>query len=215
MELSISVEPYLNGDRAVLKKYLDDITALKDKLPISIHYDCFEYKPEIIELIGSYADKIAVHLHSMLPDIRVAAAQISKFPFASASAHNDNQYIVYLMDITNTIYSAGGIVFDLPAENIAESAKIIKQCGFATIMTVNAGASGRPFDKTALKKIEAVKKINPGIKIIIDGGINYDTIAFLKGKSVDIAVVGSYAKKCYEAGGLPSGLKKLLSKIVQ
>jgi pentose-5-phosphate-3-epimerase len=210
MELSISVEPYLNGSRAALKKYLDRITALKGELPISVHYDCFEYKPEIIELIGGYTDKIAVHLHSMLPDIRVAAAQIAKFPFASVSVHNDNQYIVYLMNITNTIYSDMGVVFDLPTENIAESAEIIKRYGFATVMTVVAGASGRPFDKTALKKIEMIKKINPDIKIIIDGGINYDTIGFLKGKPVDIAVVGSYAKKCYEAGDLRGGLKKLL-----
>lgn len=209
MELSISVEPYLNGDKKILKKYLDDIVKLRDKLPLSVHYDCFEYRPEIIELLGSYAGKIAVHLHSMLPDIRVAGTQIAKFPFASVSAHAENQYIVYVMNITNTRYS-GGIVFELDTTNIDGYGEIIRKCGYATVMTVVAGASGRPFDKTALSKVAQIKKINPRIKIIIDGGINHDTIDELANYPIDIAVVGSYAKKCYESGDLLAGLKKLL-----
>jgi ribulose-phosphate 3-epimerase len=209
MEISISIEPYLSGDKKVLKKYLDDIVALKGQLPVSIHYDCFEYKPEIIKLVGEYTGNITVHLHSMLPDIKVALPEISEYPFASVSVHNDNQYIVYVTNIINTRYSKG-VVFDLPVFDIDGNADIIRKCEYATVMTVTAGASGRPFDSSALSKIERIKKINPKIKIIIDGGINVQTVGALAGKNADIFVVGSYAKRCYENGELLDGLKKLL-----
>ncbi|MDR1917551.1 MAG: hypothetical protein LBQ05_01030, partial [Christensenellaceae bacterium] len=201
MEISISVEPYLNGDTKILRQYLDDIVALKGRVPISVHYDCFVYKPNILNLIGEYADKIAVHLHSMLPDINSAIGEIAKYNFASVSVHSDNQHIVYVMNIETTIYSKG-IVIDLPVTDIDAHADIIKQCKYATVMTVMSGGSGRPFDISALNKIDKIRAINPNIKIIIDGGVNEDTVNFVKEKSVEIAVVGSYAKKCYEAGDL-------------
>jgi pentose-5-phosphate-3-epimerase len=112
------------------------------------------------------------------------------------------------MNITNTRYSKG-IVFDLPVWKIGDYADIIKKCEYATVMTVNSGGSGRPFDSLALDKIEKIKAINPNIKIIIDGGVNAETVELLRGKPIDIAVVGSYAKKCYEAGDLANGLSKL------
>jgi len=210
MEVSISIEPYLNGPRSALTAYLSAIVALRDKLPISVHYDCFEYRPEIIDLLGGYADKIPVHLHSMLPQIDTAIKEIIKYPFASVSVHCDNPHIVFVMNITNTISCGRGVVFELPVTNIADYANIIKQCTHATVMTVVAGASGRPFHGSAMEKTHKIRAINPNIKITIDGGVNLDTIKTVSQYPVDTVVVGSYAKKCYENGELLDGLKKLI-----
>jgi pentose-5-phosphate-3-epimerase len=209
MEISISIEPYLNGSKEKLRQYLDDITALKKYLPVSVHYDCFTYQPDILKLVGAYTDKIAVHLHSMLANIDKVIGEISKYNFASVSVHSDNQYIVYLMNIGITTYSKG-IVIDLSFTDIDGVADIIKKCEYATVMTVMSGGSGRPFDKSALGKIDKIRAINPDIKIIIDGGVNENTVNFVKEKSAEIAVAGSYAQKCYEAGNLRNGLIKLL-----
>jgi ribulose-phosphate 3-epimerase len=208
MEISISIEPFLKGKKTLLRKYLDEIVRLAKTLPLSVHFDFFDYRPDILRLVGGYTDKIAVHLHSMLPDIKLAMPDIVKHNFASVSIHNDKpQHIVFVMNITNTIC---GIVFDLPVLNIDDYADEIKKCAYATVMTVTAGASGRPFDGTALDKIAKIRAINPNIKIIVDGGVNDQTVAAVRAAGSDIAVVGSYAGRCYAAGDFEGGIKKLL-----
>ena len=60
------------------------------------------------------------------------------------------------------------------------------------IMSVKAGASGQKFNPSALEKARAVRKLNPYVRIIMDGGINPDNIAMVKDAGVDTAVVGNY-----------------------
>jgi ribulose-phosphate 3-epimerase len=207
MEISISVEPFLAGDKAVLRKYLDDIVSLSKSLPLSVHFDFFEYKKDILAFVGGYADKIAVHLHSMVDNADELVADCRLYNFVSVSIHADKtQYIVFPTDITITKY---GIVVDLDV-GVEQYANVIKHAAYATVMTVQSGGSGRPFDAAALSKVGEIRKINPNIKIIVDGGVNNVTIAAVKKTGADIAVIGSYAKKCYEAGDLEGGIRNLL-----
>ena len=170
-EVSVSIEPFLKGDKAVLKKYIGDIVALAGKLPVSLHYDYFEKDEKVFRLVGQYRDKIQVFVHSTV--------------------------------IGTT---TDGIMVDLDekVDNIARDTK------YAIVMTVKCGASGQSFNASALPKIAEIKKINPKIKVIVDGGVNESNVKSVWNAGADIVVVGSYAKKCWEMGDFEGGVKRLL-----
>lgn len=86
-----------------------------------------------------------------------------------------------------------GIAFN-PETNVNNYKDLIKKAKIAQIMTVEPGKMGRRFQKYQLKKIQQIKKINPKIKIGLDGGINPETIKLIKQKP-DFLVVGSAIQK--------------------
>lgn len=78
---------------------------------------------------------------------------------------------------------------------------IIKYLDVVMIMAVKAGKGGQEFNKSALKKIKYVRKLNPEILIEVDGGINEGTGAQCVRADADILVAGSYIynNDAYEA----------------
>ncbi len=82
-----------------------------------------------------------------------------------------------------------GIAFN-PETDVNDYKCLIKKARIAQVMTVKPGRMGGKFLKSQLKKVQQIKKINPRIKIGIDGGINSRTIRFVKQKP-DFIVVGS------------------------
>lgn len=64
-----------------------------------------------------------------------------------------------------------------------------------TILTVEPGFYGNKFEIEPLGLIEIIKRINPNIKIEVDGGITPDTIQLIKAHGVDMFVSGSYIMK--------------------
>lgn len=78
---------------------------------------------------------------------------------------------------------------------------IIKYLDVVMIMAVKAGKGGQEFNKSALKKIKYVRKLNPEILIEVDGGINEETGAQCVRADADILVAGSYIynNDAYEA----------------
>ena len=213
MEISVSIEPFLKGDGRVLKKYLEDIITLRGR-GVSVHFDFFDYNKKVLDLVGGYSDNIDIHLHSTVGDIDRLVGDLGKYKFASVSVHSEKILnLVCVMGKTNTRY---GVVLNLGTEvkDLGHFTSIIKQCEFATVMTVKCGASGQAFNASALGLIKAIKKINPFIRAVVDGGVNDTNIAAVKAAGADIAVVGSYAKKCYEAEGLEKGLNRLLQSTI-
>ena len=77
-------------------------------------------------------------------------------------------------------------------------------------MTVKCGKSGQAFQSSPLQLIEQIRAINPTVTIIIDGGINENNVNLLKKASVNVAVVGSYAKKGYENDDFENSINRLL-----
>jgi ribulose-phosphate 3-epimerase len=71
------------------------------------------------------------------------------------------------------------------------------------IMTVTPGKYGSKFLNSSIKKIKEIKKINPKIKIEVDGGINPKTI---KKIDADSYIVGSYLQN---SGDIKKAIKEL------
>jgi len=84
----------------------------------------------------------------------------------------------------------------------------LKKINYLLILTVHPGFYGAKFLPQQLKKIKQAKIINPKIKIIIDGGINPQTIK--KAKLADHFISGSYTTK---ADNPKKAIKNLLKQI--
>lgn len=81
-----------------------------------------------------------------------------------------------------------------PSTDVALLLPYLDQIDLVLVMTVNPGKGGQQFMKNMDYKIkdliEMRKNSNLNYKIEVDGGINNDTIRYVK--DVDIVVVGSY-----------------------
>lgn len=68
----------------------------------------------------------------------------------------------------------------------------LNQVDFLLVLTVHPGFYGGKFLSAPLKKIREIKRINPNLKVIVDGGMNPETIKLAKKAGGDYFVSGSY-----------------------
>jgi ribulose-phosphate 3-epimerase len=83
----------------------------------------------------------------------------------------------------------------LPETEVKNIKPYLKDIDYILILTVKPGFYGSKFLPKKLKKIQQIKKINPKIKIIVDGGMNDKTIAKATKTGADYFVSGSYTTK--------------------
>ena len=79
------------------------------------------------------------------------------------------------------------------------------------IMSVEPGFQGSPFIKETLNKVEQLRLANYRNKILIDGGVNKNTIPLIMDNKYrpDIMCVGSFITKCDDLADRVSYLKSL------
>ena len=101
-----------------------------------------------------------------------------------------NQDINSLID---TIKSSGykACLAIKPNTTIEEIIPYIEKIDMVLIMSVEPGYGGQKFIPNSVEKLKAIKKINKNILTEVDGGINNDTIIYVKDYT-DIVVSGSY-----------------------
>lgn len=78
-----------------------------------------------------------------------------------------------------------------PETKVEKIAPFLDRLDMVLFLTVNPGFYGSPFIPEALKKIKELKKINPNIKIEVDGGIKPENIKQAADAGADDIVVGS------------------------
>ena len=62
-----------------------------------------------------------------------------------------------------------------PETPIAALSEWLHLIDYVLVMGVTPGASGQKFQSKVLAKIREIKKIRPGLKVGVDGGVNFDT----------------------------------------
>lgn len=86
-----------------------------------------------------------------------------------------------------------------PNTKIEELLPVLETIDLVLVMTVEPGFGGQTFMKEQMKKIEYLAKLKEkhGYKYVIqvDGGINDETIDFVRNTGVDIVVAGTYITK--------------------
>ncbi len=81
-----------------------------------------------------------------------------------------------------------------PNTNINELYQYLDDIDKVIVMSVEPGFGGQSFMPSAIDMIKTIRKKKPDIVIEVDGGINDETINYIK-DIADIAVVGSYIIK--------------------
>ena len=80
-----------------------------------------------------------------------------------------------------------------PETKITRLKPFLKEVDYILILTVHPGYYGAEFLRYPLRKIKEIKRINPRIKIIVDGGMKPNIIKYAK--SADYIVSGSFITK--------------------
>lgn len=97
-----------------------------------------------------------------------------------------------------------------PETKVSKIKKYLKEVDYVLILTVHPGFYGSMYLNYPLKKIKEIKKLNPKVKVIVDGGINLSTIKEAVKVGADHIVVGSYLAK---AGNPKKVMKELEREI--
>ncbi len=134
------------------------------------------------------------------------------------------EYITFHLEATKDIIKTIELIKNLgikagialnPETNIMELMPYISFIDLVLVMSVAPGEGGQKFlegTKEKLKDLIAIRKSNNlKFKIEVDGGINKDTIPFIK--DADIAVSGSYICKNADYQLMIDNLKSALNNI--
>ena len=82
-----------------------------------------------------------------------------------------------------------------PETTAASIKKYLPHLDYVLILTVHPGFYGAKYLKYPLKKIPAIKKMNPDVKVIVDGGMNPETAKEAAKAGADYIVSGSFITK--------------------
>ena len=78
------------------------------------------------------------------------------------------------------------------------------------ILTVKPGFYGSKFKIAPLKKIKLIQKLNPKLKVIVDGGMTPETVGYAVEAGADDIVSGSFLSKSRDPR---QAIKELVSAI--
>lgn len=82
---------------------------------------------------------------------------------------------------------------ELSLDKLKETLKpYLPEIEYVLILTVHPGFYGSQYLKSELEKIKEIKKMNPKVKVIVDGGMNPQTITDAQKAGADYFVSGSY-----------------------
>lgn len=204
MQIAVSIEPYLGLEKVKLTQYIENIIQIsrdfaKNGDQVALHFDYFKYNPEFFQLVQSYGNQIAIDLHLM----QEPAPSVTGFRSVSVDLINQPA------NMPQVEPKQAGLVLDLGCE-LDGYEDLLAKVPYIILMTVKCGKSGQIFQESALKLVEKIRAVNSQAVIIVDGGVNEGNIYKLQKAGIDVAVVGNYAKKCYESGNLAIGINRLL-----
>ncbi|HLC90896.1 MAG TPA: ribulose-phosphate 3-epimerase [Candidatus Nanoarchaeia archaeon] len=97
-----------------------------------------------------------------------------------------------------------------PETPVSSVAKYLSEIDYILVLTVHPGYYGAPFLKSELQKVREIKKLKPDVLVIVDGGINPETITLAKRAGADYFVSGSYVTKSDHPRKSIKELRKIL-----
>lgn len=153
------------------------------------------FGPDVVALAARTAPGFYRNVHLMMtrPDLYLEA-------FAKAGAHTIQIHVEADCDIhteLKRIRAMGlknAIVInpETPVENLFPYLDEIDE---ALVMTVHPGYGGQKFIEDCMPKVEALRRVRPGLDIMVDGGINAETALIAAKAGANQFVAGSHLFK--------------------
>lgn len=210
MEISVSLDPSVNKDLENYVNHMNGVLLSINEGRLSYHVDVMDGKlveraavtlPEYNFITSTARVPMDVHLMINKPHERIedySSAPHLKYDkgVRSITFHVEALPKVEAKKLLVKIQKSGfkgGVAIDLDTQVTASGIQeLIEKSDVVVIMSVKAGKSGQVFNIGGLRKVQQVKKLNPGIRVILDGGVNGDNIEMIKKAGVDTVVVGNY-----------------------
>ena len=98
-----------------------------------------------------------------------------------------------------------------PETKVNRIRKYLDDIDYVLVLTVHPGFYGAKYLKYPLKKISEIKKINPNLKIIVDGGMNLKTVKDAARAGADYIISGSFITKAEEPKRRMKEMEKIFS----
>jgi ribulose-phosphate 3-epimerase len=83
----------------------------------------------------------------------------------------------------------------LPETTVAAVSDLIKQVDHVLIFTGHLGYNGGSFQADNLEKVSAIRALNRGVEISVDGGVNDHNAADIVAAGIDVLYVGSFLQE--------------------
>ncbi|MEG1150117.1 MAG: ribulose-phosphate 3-epimerase [Bacilli bacterium] len=143
---------------------------------------------EINKLLGKVKKPLYIHLMVMNPDkyLNDLALLNTELICFHPSTSKDP---IKLIDNIKNLGIKVGIVIN-PSENIDDFSKYFPLVDHVLLMSVTPGLGGQSFILNTVDKINEINKQNYSFELAVDGGINNETIKYLK--DVDMVISGSF-----------------------
>jgi ribulose-phosphate 3-epimerase len=100
-----------------------------------------------------------------------------------------------------------------PETKVNQIKSFLKHIDYVLVLTVHPGFYGSKFLPKQLKKITQIKKLAPKVKVIVDGGMNPDTIKLAVRAGADYFVSGSYTTKAEKPKEAVNKLTKSITTV--
>lgn len=136
--------------------------------------------------------KYQAHLMIQKPEvwIRKNLRRIDLFIPHFEAIHYHSRYILWMRKMKKRVAFA-----ILPQTTVEHLKEHLLYLDYVLILTVHPGFYGSRYLASELKKIKSIKKINPKVQVIVDGGMNPITIKQAAKAGADLFVSGSYTMK--------------------
>lgn len=207
----------LSADFAVLG---EQVALLKDLGITSLHYDVMDgtFVPSIsfgmpvLKCLRKITDQeLDVHLMIVEPDRLVQAFREAGADMLTVHAEACTHLDRTVMHIKQ-LGAKAGVALN-PATPLSAVEEILPELDMVLLMTVNPGFGGQKYIPYCTDKIRrlraAADKVNPGLMIQVDGGVNKSTIRTVLEAGADRIVAGSAVFE----GDIPANTGALLEVI--
>ena len=151
--------------------------------------------PMVCKSLRDYGIKNFIDVHLMIEPVDELAADFIKAGADLVSFHPEATK--HLHRSINAIKDAGckvGLAIN-PGTSLSVLDDVIEDLDLVLLMSVNPGFGGQSFIPATLNKISKVRKMidatGKNIRLEVDGGVNFDTIADVAAAGADTFVAGS------------------------
>lgn len=187
----------LTNNFAELKQKLESINGITDKVHIDIADTAFSPSPTIRpNLLKRLNREFLFDFHLMVENPLHLIEQFRSLPTDTVIAQ-----VEYMKDqrlFINEVKKMGaraGLALDIQTPVSSLSQELLGRVDVVLVMGVKAGASGQVFRPEALAKIKRLKSIKDKygkrFAIMVDGGVNKDTVAKIHQAGADVAVAAT------------------------
>jgi len=151
--------------------------------------------PLVCKALRDYGIKAPLDVHLMIEPVDAIIPAFAKAGATTITFHPEaTQHVDRTLQLIKAHGCQTGLAFN-PATPIDYLEYVLDKLDLILVMSVNPGFGGQQFIPAALEKIKEIRKIidesGYSIRLAVDGGINKDTIKFVKDAGVDTFVAGS------------------------